>query len=89
MPLSRPLTLALLLGALPAAAQAPPDRAAVLARFTMGYPFPSPDGAHVASQAGFDGRWQLYTLALDSGRTARLSVSDANDTHPAYAPDGR
>ena len=55
----------------------------------MAYPFPSPDGTRLVFQGDFDGRWQLYTLALDTERIERLSTSPADDTHPAFSPDGQ
>jgi len=55
----------------------------------MAYPFPSPTSGGVVFQGNFDGRWQLYTLDLETGRTERLTTSAADDTHPALSPDGQ
>ena len=57
--------------------------------FQMAYPFPSPDGTRLVFQGNFDGRWQLYELAIASGAIRRLHVSPRDDTHPAWSPDGR
>ena len=67
----------------------PPDSIETLGSFSMAYPFPSPDGTRLAFQGDFDGRWQLYALSLETGRTERLSTSEADDTQPAFSPDGR
>ena len=85
-----PVWAALLLvvsGGLHAAADAQPSEPA--GAFQMAYPFPSPDGARLAFQGNFDGRWQLYEMALESGAIRRLHVSARDDTHPAWSPDGR
>lgn len=55
----------------------------------IGYPYPSPDGKQLVTQANFDGRWQLYLVEVESGELKRLSVSPRDDTHPAWSPDGK
>lgn len=57
--------------------------------FQMAYPFPSPDGTRLVFQGNFDGRWQLYEMAIADGAVRRLHVSPRDDTHPAFSPDGR
>jgi Tol biopolymer transport system component len=67
-----------------------PGRAAPveIGAYELAYPFPSPDGASLAFQANFDGRWQLYAMETQSGAIRRLHRSDGDDTHPAFSPDG-
>lgn len=81
--------LLVLAGLSPVQGQTLTDSTQTLGQFSMAYPFPSPDGTRLVFQADFEGRWQLYTLALDDGEIERLTTSDADDTHPAYSPDGR
>jgi TolB protein len=58
-------------------------------RYQLAYPFPSADGSRIVFQGDFDGRWQLYEMAVADGRITRLHVSERDDTHPALSPDGR
>jgi len=67
---------------------APAPEVGQLGRYQLAYPFPSPDGAWLAFQGDFDGRWQLYRMDLPGGAIRRLHVSPADDTHPAISPDG-
>ena len=57
-------------------------------KFEVAYPFPASDGQSVVVQANFDGRWQLYRIALEDGQLSRLHESEGDDTHPALSPDG-
>ena len=81
--------LAALMAALLAGAATAQPVAAPVGAFQMAYPFPSPDGTRLVFQGNFDGRWQLYELAVASGALRRLHVSPRDDTHPVWAPDGR
>ncbi len=69
-----------------AALAAPPIQ---IGKFDMSYPFPSTDGASLAFQANFDGRWQLYQMTIPDGAIKRLHTSEKDDTHPAFSPDGQ
>lgn len=60
-----------------------------LGQINLSYPFPAPDGTTLVFQGDFDGRWQLYTLDVESGQIERLTTSTMDDTHPAVSPDGQ
>ncbi len=77
----------LFLFALMLAAPAPEHRP--IGNLHVGYPYPSPDGKRLVVQANFEGRWQLYTIDVESGELGRLSNSPRDDTHPAWSPDGK
>lgn len=74
-----------------AVAQAQPaasPAAEQLGAYELAYPFPAPDGRKLAFQGNFEGRWQLYEVALADGAIRRLHSSDKDDTQPAFSPDG-
>ncbi len=64
------------------------DTQGQIGAYELAYPYPSPDGSSIVFQSDFDGRMQLYRMALEDGSIAKLHQSSANDSHPAFSPDG-
>jgi Tol biopolymer transport system component len=52
------------------------------------WPVWSPDGQHVAFASDRDGDYEIYSMALASRRTVRLTDNEAVDVAPAWSPDG-
>ncbi len=87
------LSLAALFGPLAAAAPFSAEHLVRLQR--VGAPSVSPDGSRVVytlrttDMQANRGRFDLWLTAVDGNDTRRLTSHEANDTDPAWSPDGR
>ena len=79
----RALVIAGLAAFASAAAQEPPPA------FLNINPSWSPDGRQLVFQSERTGTSQLYVIGADGTGERRLTWSGADDTHPAWSPDGR
>ena len=52
------------------------------------YPAWSPQGDQIAFQSNRDGNFEIYVVAVETGRTTRLTNNQSTDSMPAWSPDG-